>query len=362
VPDNPLRAVHVELGAFLVERAGTPVPARFGDVAAEHMAVRRAAGVFDLTSAGKFWVGGGERNRFLHALLTADVLSLAPGRGAYALLLTRDGRIASDARLAALADRILVLTPSISRGKVHRTFERHRVATDVTVEDATESWVLLTVQGPLAADVVGSALDVLVPDLPARGAAEVRSRRHGAAVLVRSPRTGEDGLDVLVGAESAPALFRAMVTVAKVAGGLPCGLDALDALRVETGRPSYGAEIDETTSPVDLPEVAQAVSLAKGCFLGRPEAERLLQQGRPVRRVAGVTFGGRTPAVRGDKLKLDDRVVGKVTTACTSPTLGRAIALAIVDADVAVPGLVLSTADGDTATVTALPFLAPKLA
>lgn len=362
MPPNPLRAIHAELGAFLVERAGTPVPARFGDVAAEHAAVRRAVGVFDLASAGKIWVAGPERHRFLHALLTADVLALRPGHGVYALLLTRDGRVASDARVAALGERILVLTPSISRGKVQRTFERHRVATDVTLEDATESWSLVTVQGPLAVPVAAAALEAAVPPLPPRGAAEVRTERHGTVVLVRSPRTGEEGLDLLVGAESAPALFRRLVAETKAAGGLPCGLDALDALRVETGRPSYGAEIDETTSPVDLPEIAGAVALGKGCFLGRTLAERLMKEGRAVRRLVGVTFGGRIPPVRGDKLKLGERVVGKVTTSCTSPTLGRGIALAVVETDATRAGLELATADGDTAVVTALPFLPPKLA
>lgn len=362
MPANPLASVHAEMGAFLVERAGTRVPARFGEVAAEHDAVRKTVGIFDLASAGRFWISGRERTRFLHGLLAVDVAALSVGRGRYALLLTREARIASELRIAALEDRYLLLTPSMSRVKVHRTLERHRVASDVSIDDATEAWTLLSVQGPATPFVVAAALGTLVPSLPPRGAAEIRTARMGNVVLVRSPRTGEEGLDLLVPATAAAALFRRLVDEARAAGGVPCGIDALDALRVETGRPTYGAEIDETTLLTDMPEIAPGIDLAKGCFLGRVEAERMLQDQQPHCRVVGLVFGSAYPPVRGDKLKLGARVVGRVTSACASPTLGRAIALGIVDADVAQPGKDLETWDGERATVTELPFVPPKLA
>lgn len=360
MPANPLAAVHAELGAFLVERGGTPVPARYTDPRAEHEAVRRAAGVFDLTSAGKTWVAGRERQRFLDGLLAADIGSLAPGDGTYSLLLTRDGRIASDVRVVVLEDRCLLLTPSLTRGKVERTLERHRVATDVTISDATADRTLLTVQGPFGPAVVAEALECPVPEIRNWGGAEVRSVRYGPALLIRSPRTGEDGYDVLVPSKAAPAVFSRLVAVARAAGGLPCGLDALESLRIETGRFAFGSEMDETTLPVEVPEKLAGVCLTKGCFLGRQEAERSIAAASPARRVIGLTFGSGVPPVRGDKLKEDGRNVGRVSSACRSPSIGRAIGLAVVESGVAVPGRALETSDGDTATVTSLPFVAPR--
>lgn len=361
MPANPLAAVHAELGAFLVERAGTRVPARFGDAAAEHAAVRRTAGVFDLHSAGKIVVSGAERVRFLHSLVAADVASLAPGRGTYSLLLTREGRIASDLRIAVLEDRIIVLTPSISRGKVLRTFERHRVATDVAIEDATESRALLSVQGHLAPRIVEWTLGAAVPPLAPWGAADLPTQL-GRVIVIRSPRTGEDGLDLLVPASGAPQIFRHLVDEVRAAGGLPCGLDALDSLRIETGRPSYGTEIDETTGLADLPEIAHGFGRAKGCFLGRETAERRIAEGRPEHRLAGLVFKSVMPPVRGDKLRAGSRAVGRITSACVSPAVGRPVALALVEPDLARPGGELETADGDRASVAQLPFVVPKLA
>ncbi|MCE9637471.1 MAG: aminomethyltransferase family protein [Planctomycetes bacterium] len=361
MPANPLAAVHAELGAFLVERAGTPIPARFSDPTSEHRAVRNAIGVFDLMSAGKVFVRGADRARYLNSLLAADIGALAPGRGTYSLLLTRDGRIASDLRVACLDDRFVLLTPPLTRGKVLRTLDRHLVSTDASIDDATETWTLLSVQGPAAEYVVPTVLAVLLPQLPPWGAVELRSPRYGPVVLIRSPRTGENGFDILVPVGAAPALFRRLVEEAKSADGLPCGLDALESLRVETGRPAYGTEIDETTLPVELPETSHGIALGKGCFLGREEAARSLAAAAPMRRLIGVAFGTAYPPVRGDKLKAGTRVVGKLTSTCFSPLLERSIGLALVDADVARPGRDFETTDGDRATITPTPFVPVKL-
>lgn len=360
MPANPLAAIHLELGASLAERAGTPVPVRYGDSVAEHRAVRATVGVFDLTSAGKLWITGAERIRFLQGVLAADVAALAPGSGTYSLLLTRDGRIASDLRVAVLADRVLLLTPPISRGKVQRTLERHVVAADVVVEDATESWTLLSAQGPMSPTLVSAVLGLPAPALAPWGVARAVTAKYGPVVVVRSPRTGEDGLDLLVPAGSAPDLFRALVLAARGAGGLPCGIEALDALRIETGRPAFGVEMDETTVPVEMPEAAHGLALAKGCFLGREEAARSLAAAAPLRRLVGFSFAGATPAVRGDKLKLGGRPVGKITSSCFSPALERAIGLGVVETAAAAVGTDLDTSDGERATVVRLPFVAPR--
>jgi glycine cleavage system aminomethyltransferase T len=361
MPVNPLADVHAELGAVLVERAGTRVPARFGDAADEHSAVRRSAGVFDLASAGRFWVRGPERLRFLDGLLAADVWSLQPGSGTYALLLTREGRISTDLRVAVLEDRALVLTPSMTRGKVARTFERHKVASEVTIDEAHDGWTLLSAQGPAAPAVVAAALGTAIPEVAPWGAADVAATVHGPVVVLRSPRTGEEGLDVVVRASSAAALFRRLVEEARAAGGLPCGLDALDSLRIEAGRPAFGAEMDETSTPAEVTEPGRGITWSKGCFLGREPAERAAA-GRPARRLAGLAFAGAAPPAAGTALRIGGANVGRVTSACFSPVLGRPIGLGLVEPDCAQRGADLDLPSGERAQVAALPFVPWRLA
>ena len=114
MPKNPLEAVHKKLGAFLVERAGTPMPSRYGEVRLEHDMVRKTVGVFDLCSAGKVVVRGPERVAFLQRLLAADLKGLSPEKGFYSLLLSRDARIAAEMRVIAIGSS--AARPSVTSG------------------------------------------------------------------------------------------------------------------------------------------------------------------------------------------------------------------------------------------------------
>ncbi|MCG3134543.1 MAG: Aminomethyltransferase [Planctomycetes bacterium] len=357
MPRNPLQAVHAEMGAFLVERAGTPVPARFSDPAEEHAAVRRTACAADLTSAGKLLVRGPERGRFLDALLAADVASLAPGLGAPSLLLGADGRIVTELRVAALPGAILLLLPPLTRVRTANLLARHVAATDVTIEDITESHALVTVQGPGAPDLVARTLGCDVPGMPLHGAAEVVSPSHGRVVLVRAPRTGGPGLDVLAPAGAAEWLWRRLLASAAETGGCAFGIDALDSLRIEAGRPAFGAEFDETNGPRDLPEIHDGLSRTKGCFLGREAAFAGIAQGPPARRLTGLVFESRTPAVRGDRVMHAGRAVGVVTSAAYVAAHDAAIGLGMVDSDTCAPGTELAVSDGGRVYTTVLPFL-----
>lgn len=357
MPRNPLHGAHTEMGAFLVERAGTKVPARYADAVAEHRAAETTAGVFDLTSAGKLRVRGGERLRFLNGLLAADLRPLLPGLGCYSLLLARDGRIASELRVAVLEDEVVLLTPSIVRGKLLGTLSRHIVTSDVAIEDASETHALISVQGPLAAAILTAVLGGPLPALPQHGIAEIATN-HGRVRVIRAPRTAAGGFDLLVPAADAEWLFRRVVAQTKASGGLPCGLEALEGLRVAAGRPAFGAEMDETTFPSEIPEAAFAaggMAIGKGCFLGR-EAALAAAAAAPTRRLVGVVCGSRVPPVRGDRLLRDGKVVGRVTTGAFSPHLGHGVGLALVAPAVTEPGTELMSADGDTARVSALPF------
>jgi aminomethyltransferase len=356
VPRNPLEAVHRAMGAFLVERAGTPTASRYGDVREEHAMARRAAGVLDLCSAGKIAVRGPERIRFLHGVLAQDLAAVAPGGGAYSLLLSRDGRVAGEMRVLALETHALLLTPSLARAKVKGLLDRRLAATDATIVDESAAHALLSVQGPAAAAVVGAALSLAVPRFADFDSQALATDAFGHVVVVGASRGGESGLDLLVGSDAAPALFERLLECARVVGGGPVGLDALDAMRIEAGISVYGADMDETTQPLEVDAIGRGLSLEKGCFLGREGVERMLAEGGPKRRLVGLLFKGGYPPVRGDALSRDGVPVGSVTSAAYSPMLDRPVALAMVSIHAATAGTTLATADGDAGLVAELPL------
>ncbi len=368
MPSNPLESVHQALGAFLVERGGMVMPGHYGDPVAEHMATRRAAGVFDLGSAAKLRVTGTERLRFLDSVLAADVRGLDPGSGAHALLLTADARVSAEMRLLVDDSAVLLLTASLVRAKVRRALERLIVAADVEIQDVTREYTLQSVQGPRAAEVIAAVLGRPVPDLAPFASVQVETAQFGSVRVVRSPRTGGPGLDVIADWLRAPRLFDALVTAACDLGGCAAGLEALEALRVEAGRPRYGAEMDESSVPLEVARPAEGsdepeipgVQLDGGCFLGREALVRHAAVGRPLRQLCGIVFSGRTPPVRGDRLDWEGRSVGSVTSACYSPVREESLAMALVIPAATGPGTALTTADGETGRVEPLPFTLPR--
>lgn len=356
MPKNPLEALHKSMGAFLVERAGTPMPARYGEVRTEHLMVRKTVGVFDLFSAGKIAVRGPERLRFLQAMLAEDLTGLKPGAGVYSLVLSRDARIAGEMRLLVRDDKVILLTPSIARAKVKGLLERHLAAGEATVVDESDVMALISVQGRATDRVLEATLGVHAPRLIPFASKMVTTRLFGEVLLIGAPRGGETGFDLMVASAAAAALFQKLVDTSRIHGGGPAGLEALDSLRVEVGLPAYGSDMDETTLPTELDVIGRGISMGKGCFLGREELAKLIDAGPPARRLVGALYEGSYPPVRGDRLFLDGRPVGAVTSSAYSPMLNRPLALAMVSAGAAARGTQLKTSDDEVVQVTRIPF------
>jgi aminomethyltransferase len=352
MPKNPLEAAHRAMGAFLVERAGTPMAAHYRDAMEEHAATRAAVGVFDLFSAGKIAVRGPERARFLQRLLAADLSGLDDGRGAYSLLLSQGGRTAAETRVLPTPSEVLLLTPSLARAKARGILERNVGASDVEIVDESEARALLALVGPSASRVLSAALGKTAPDLAPFESVGL-SGPFGPMLVASSPRCGEPSFDVLVAPGDAERLFHRFVELAKRLGGGPAGIDALESLRVEAGVPAYGADFDETTLPTEIADPPPGLAPKKGCFLGY---DALMSEPPPTRRLAGVVFEGFSPPVKGDKLFRDGEAVGAVTSGAMSPRLERPVGLAMLSLDATVIGTARFTSDGGTALVSETPF------
>lgn len=349
---RPLAEHHLARGRSLAAYHGALVPARFSDPAAEHHAVRNAAGVFDFSFRSKIAVRGPDRAGFLHNMLSNDIKSLTPGRGIYATLLDIKGHIVADLRVYSAENLLLIDTDADLRDKIVRTLDRYIVMDDVRLEPLDLG--ALAVQGPHAREVVEKALGVAVRPLDEFGhfLAETAA---GAVRVVRATSTGEEGYEVWVEPRDLVALWESLTSKAEATGVLPCGSEALESLRIEAGIPRYGADFGEDTLPLEA-GLLDALSFTKGCYVGQEIVERARSRGHVNWKLAGLFVASQTAPEPGAKLLAAGKESGEVTSSCVSPTLGRTIALAFVRREASEPGTELTLGSGARAQVAQLPF------
>jgi folate-binding protein YgfZ len=340
-------------GAVLQEFRGLTLPAHFGDVGREWRAASEGAGVFVADFRTPIAATGEDRVSFLQGMLSNDVKALAAGQGMYAAFLTQQGKVVSDLRVYARDDRLLLDVVAWQRTVLREGLERFIVADDVELGTPEDDAFLVGIEGPLARAVVGEAVGV--SELPPAPFAHLRTAFEGETLLVIAASEVERGGLLLYGPPRiAPALFDACVE----AGAQPTGMQALDTLRVESGVPWAGVDMDDSTLIMEVGRSA-ALSFSKGCYLGQEVVERIAARGHVNRQLAGLRVDGDAVPAAGARLLAEGGEVGYVTSAVQSQALARPIALAIVQSKHAAPGQRLAVRmDGGerAATVSALPF------
>jgi len=358
VKQGPLSEVHAAAGGSFAEVAGWRVPARFGDARGEYERVRKAAGLVDLSHQGKVRVAGGDRTDFLHRMLSADVKGLGAGRGCKAFLLNAKGHVVAYFSLYGLGDAFLAEAEPAVAPAMMEMLERYVVADDVALEDVSEVWGLLSVQGPAAPAVLADLLggEVLPPWEPLQHAERVVA--GGFVRVVSNSRTGETGYDLWVAAERAAALWGAVTEAGRRHGLRPVGMEALDVLRLEAGL-AWAADVGGDVLAMET-GLDHAISLTKGCYIGQEFVIRVAHRGHVNRRLCGLVVNGDRAPAAGDKVLAGDKEAGRITSAAISPVLGRPIALGYVRREHTEPGSKVTVRAGDAALeaeVVALPFL-----
>ncbi len=332
-------------------------------------AARTAAVRIDRSAEGRLRVTGADRVSWLQGLLTNDIAALAPGQGCYTAYLTPQGRMISDLRVLMLADGVLLDVPAASRAAVLERLEQFIISEDVEIEDLTSAVGRLGLHGPAAPDVLATALPRLALGL-AEAAPTLSEHAHagsfaGDGVLVAGSRDlGLPGYDIYCAAARVTHLAAALAA---------CGASDIDAatwdtLRIEAGRPRFGADMDTDTIPLEAGIENRAISLTKGCYVGQEVIIRVLHRGggRVAKRLVGVAAVAAEPAgtapvpAPGTPIRRDDRDVGRVTSAAWSPALQRVIALGYVHRDAAASGTALVVASDPPVPVHVadLPFVA----
>lgn len=356
-----LHGFHHGLGARFGEVNGMEVVAHYGDSPAEYAVLRRSAGVIDLSSRSRICLAGADRARFLHGQVTNDVKGLTAGRGCYAALVTAKAKMVSDLNVYNLQNALLLDFESGLAPTVSERLEKFIIADDVQVVDVAPDYGLLSVQGPEAEAVVRSL--GWFNDIPGKpfDFAEIAIPAHGEMCLVNQPRIGSGGYDLFVQAPSLGAVADKLIAAATSAGGRACGWQALETARIEAGIPRFGADMDETTIPLEAGLETRAVSFTKGCYIGQEVISRIHTRGQVTKVLRGLrlTDDSKTLPVKGDKLFHAGKEVGSITSATASPMLKATIALGYVRKEVNQVGVELTLCKANSrcgATIVETPF------
>lgn len=327
MPRVPLAEFWEKQGATLKKEGDWESPSLFRDFASECEAVRRGVGLIDFSSRGKIEVTGRDRIVFLHRLLTNDIQSLGLGNGCYAALLTAQGRMIADTNVYVFANSVLLETEPGLEKKLREAFEKLHVTEEVTFQDVTSEWILISLQGPKAEGLVGALI---------HGPVMVTQEFHHTnftildtpATLIRRSVTGEKGFHILIPKEKGEPIAKRILEVGRLYGLKPVGLSAYEILRIESGIPRYGIDMDEKTILSETGLESIAASETKGCYPGQEVVARIKTYGGLNRKLVGLSFDRAGLPAAGDKILSGRDEVGGITSACHSPTFGKGIALA----------------------------------
>jgi aminomethyltransferase len=347
---TPLFEAHRKLGGKLVEFGGWEMPVQYTSIVDEHLAVRNAAGVFDISHMGEVTVSGTAAADFLNGVLTNDVRRLAGGEGQYTLLCNERGGVIDDLYAYRLSGEVFLLIVNASRTEadvrwLRSVLDGYPRKADVQMTDASHNYAAVAVQGPRVAEFI----ETCIPGASISGTRVARLTDlkknqvggfpfHGSSVLVsRTGYTGEDGFEI-VGSDTAICQAWDELLLRGGSFGIkPCGLGARDTLRTEVCYPLYGHELNENTTPLEA-GLGFFVALDKGEFVGRPALLEQKAAGVKKKCVAFKMTTRSAPPRPQYPVWVGGAKSGEVVSGTQSPSLNVGIGMAYVPAEFAKAG------------------------
>jgi aminomethyltransferase len=359
---TPLFALHQKLAARMTVFGGFEMPVSYAGIISEHLAVRSAAGVFDLSHMGEFEVRGPHAPELLERAFTNSAARLHDGQAQYTIMCAEDGGTIDDLIVyRRAADDYLLCVNASNIAPDWEWLSQLNRAVGSGLRDVSEQTALVAVQGPKAPGILTTLADFPIAEVARFGFRE--GRVAGArCIAARTGYTGEDGFELFVSSDEGEKVFGAVLDAGRTAGLAPCGLGARDTLRLEAGLPLYGHELDRATSPVEA-------GLNAFIRFGRPfvgeAALRAQRDQGPRKRLVGIeTDDARSIARRGYRVFRAGRELGIVTSGTMGPSVGRPVAMAYLSAGAMSPstpvdatGVEVEIRNRQTpATIVKLPF------
>lgn len=338
---------HQKLGAKLIDFGGWEMPLQYTSITDEHLAVRNAAGIFDISHMGEITVSGAGAAEFLNLTLTNNIRKLAPGEGQYTLMCNERGGVIDDLYAYQLSDAVYFLIINASRVSDDVAWLQAQAAKfsgDLRLTDASHNYSAIAVQGPRVKEFIdkvisgGSISAMRVSAVTELKKNQIAGFKHeGHCVFVsRTGYTGEDGFEIVGGDESIRQLWDEFLTMGLSFGLKPAGLGARDTLRTEVCYPLYGHELDEDTTPIEA-GVGFFVALDKGDFNGRSVLAEQKANGVKNKCVAFKMTDKSAPPRPHYPIWVNGASVGEVVSGTQSPSLGIGIGMGHLPSNCAKP-------------------------
>lgn len=355
----PLHQLHLARGAAMFEYQGWEIPRFFGDPAEEYSTLTRSVALVDLSCRGKLRVVGRDRATWLHGQVTQDIVNLPQGSGVYTTALTAQGQMVSDLRVFNLGETLLMDTPPASWRTLQEHLDKFLIMERARIENVTDDYLLLSLQGPEAQQVVGDWLGAEVARLEPMQIVEVEI--EGVALMVtRDSHCGEDAFDLWAPVGRSTDIWGCICARCPEYGLFPIGWEALDVRRVEAGIPWWGHEMTERTVPFEA-RLERAIHMDKGCYVGQEVIARLHARGQVNNLLVGFDLAeGALPEI-GVRVFVEGERAGRLTSAVFSHRLGRNIGLGYLRRQHICCGNEVTIGEAEaaqSAAVADLPFLA----
>lgn len=333
---TPLYDEHVKLGARVIPFGGWLMPVQYSSIKDEHQAVRTAVGAFDISHMGELFVSGAQASEWLNTMLTNNLDKLEVGAGQYTFLLNDDAGIIDDLIVYRMENEKFLLVVNASRIEEDFAWLQAHVAPDVQLENESERYAGLAVQGPR----IGELFQALLGDdveMPARN--QIAQFQLGETPLwvARTGYTGEDGIEIFFAAEDAPRVWNEILAQGESLGIRPCGLGARDTLRLEMCYPLNGSDLTPAHNPLEA-GLGFFVDLTKSIFTGREKLQQVKEDGL-ARRLVAFKMKDKSPPPRPHyRVFRDGADAGEVTSGTLSPSLNQGIGMAYLATPVPKPG------------------------
>jgi aminomethyltransferase len=344
-----LFTAHQQLGGKLVEFGGWEMPVQYTSITDEHLAVRNAAGIFDISHMGEVTVSGSGAAAFLNSVLTNDIRKLAPGEGQYTLMGNERGGVIDDLYAYRLSGEVFLLIINASRIEPDVAWLQAQAARfprpdDLRLTDASHNYAAVAVQGPRVKEFIDAVIPG--PSVSAMLANAVTGLKKnqigefpfekGGVLVSRTGYTGEDGFEIIGSDEAIRHVWDKTLAAGQASGIKPCGLGARDTLRTEVCYPLYGHELDENTTPIEA-SLGFFVALDKGEFNGRAVLAGQKANGTKKKLIAFKMAGKSAPPRPHYPIWANGVNAGIVTSGTQSPSLGIGIGMGYVPAEFAKP-------------------------
>jgi aminomethyltransferase len=342
-----LFSAHQNLGAKLIDFGGWEMPVQYTGIVEEHLAVRNAAGIFDISHMGEVTVSGAGAEAFLNSVLTNDIRKLGSGAGQYTLMCNERGGVIDDLYAYKLSAGVYFLIINASRIEPDVVWLQAQAAKfpgELKLTDASHQYAAIAVQGPRVKEFINACVPgAAISAMRVSAVTALKKNQIGGfafenhCVLVsRTGYTGEDGFEIVGPDEAILHFWNKILTVGQPFGIKPCGLGARDTLRTEVCYPLYGHELDEATTPVEA-GLGFFVAFGKGEFVGRPVLAEQKEKGVRKKLVAFKMAGKSAPPRPHYPVWAGGANVGAVTSGTQSPSLGIGIGMGYVPPEWAKP-------------------------